>query len=81
MEQFLNLAKQHGLSFALMAVIAWVSWDRMNTLEIKYDRKIEILENEVRDCNRKSQELLVNQIEKNNLLLERNTEALGRLQK
>jgi len=63
-------AKQQGPTFAVMAIVVWVLYGKLNETEQRYEKKLEKIEKQVQDCNQAQVEILRTQIEKNNLLME-----------
>lgn len=63
---FLDQLKNQGPSFVLMGVIVWYLYGELKTQK----KDIKQLQQEVKNCNKSSQDLLINQLNKNSRLLE-----------
>lgn len=67
----IDVLKSNGTLFVVMALVCYMLYDKLNRVEEKYQKQIEMLWEEVRACNDNQRDILLNQIEKNNAFLDK----------
>lgn len=60
----IDVLKSNGTLFVVMALVCYMLYDKLNRVEEKYQKQIEMLWEEVRACNDNQRDILLNQIEK-----------------